>query len=293
MSVRQQLRTTLQPSRLHLYGIRYLKDFFDVDGRILHENEAIRRGIPEAARFEWRKVVTAIKKSNIDTSLIRNAYTRFNPVNPWEISDNVTFRLGDNTLRGVEVTQSKTLILVAKSKERKLTEFEKEMNKEFDLSEQDWKRLYTQVRKHSIATHQRSFMFKFYNKLTCTNTAFVRVGHTKSTKCAYCSEDKQNYYHLFWDCKGVKEFRDAIEQKWLNTSKMTLKDWIVGYANALTPIDKAKAFIAMEANHYIYNCNWEKQELSLSKIKSKIYAIEKVEARIAQETNKIQKHHKK
>ena len=74
---------------------------------------------------------------------------------------------------------------------------------------------------------------------------------------------------------------------------MTLKDWIVGYASAKTPTEKAKAFIAMEANHYIYQSNWEKQELSLSNLKSRIYAIERVEARLAKEFNKTLKHHQK
>ena len=82
-------------------------------------------------------------------------------------------------------------------------------------------------------------------------------------------------------------------QKWFDSEKMTLKNWIVGYALAETPTDKAKAFLAMEANHYIYNSNWEKQELSLSQFKSQIYAIERTEARIAQDSGKILKHHKK
>ena len=136
-------------------------------------------------------------------------------------------------------------------------------------------------------------MFNFYNKLTCANTSFVRVGHTKTSQCGYCSETRQNYYHLFWDCIGVKQFREAIEQKWFNSEKMSLKDWVVGYAFANTPSEKAKAFIAMEANHYIHKSNWEKEELSLTKFKSQIYAIERVEARIAQESNKTLKHHKK
>ena len=290
---RSLVRTTLQPERLHLNGIRYLKDFFDVDGRILHENEAILRGIPELARFEWRKIVTAIKRSNIDTSLVRNNYTRFALVDPFEISDNVAFCLGDWTLKGVDITQSRVLALVASCKEREPTEFEKEMNRKFELNEENWKQLYTQIQKHSISTHKRSFMFSFYNKLTCANSSFVRVKHTTTSQCHYCSEAHQNYYHLFWSCKGVNQFREAIEQKWFNSERMTLKDWIVGYAFVKTPSDRARAFLAMEANHYIYNSNWEKQELSLSKFKSRIYAMERVEARIAQESNKTLKHHKK
>ena len=40
-------------------------------------------------------------------------------------------------------------------------------------------------------------------------------------------------------------------------------------------------------------CNWEKQELSLSKFKARIYALENVEAKIAQENDKTMKHHRK
>jgi len=74
---------------------------------------------------------------------------------------------------------------------------------------------------------------------------------------------------------------------------MTLRDWMVGIVDAKTPADRARCFIAVEANHYIYNANWEKQELSLNKFKSRIYACERVERQIALEAGKIEGHLRK
>ena len=54
-----------------------------------------------------------------------------------------------------------------------------------------------------------------------------------------------------------------------------------------------KAYIAMEANQYIHRANWEKEELSIAKFKSQIYATERVEAELALLKNKSLKHHKK
>jgi len=182
---------------------------------------------------------------------------------------------------------------VATSRTHKVTNFEKKINEKFNLDRDDWVLINRQIRKHSIATKKRSFIFKFYNKLTCTNDSFVRVGHTESTKCTYCDEVKQDYYHLFLDCPAVAEFRDAIQARWLQSSVMTLRDWVVGIVDAKSSNDRARCFIALEANHYIYNANWEKKELSLNKFKSRIYACERVERQIALESGKIEGHLRK
>ena len=80
-------------------------------------------------------------------------------------------------------------------------------------------------------------------------------------------------------------FRDNLTQE---VAAMARKG--VGHTGVLA---LGGLLVAMEANHYIHRSNWEKENLSLSKFKSQIYAIEKVEARIAQESNKIAKHHRK
>ena len=281
-------KASLSPSGLLKFGIRYLEDFYDCDGRLLQAEEAIERGLPKIARYEWDKVIRSIKNSKIDTSLVRGSYKRFTLNNPFH--DHATFRLGDKILEGNQITQGKVLALVASSREAKPTTFVEKANKRFNLDEKDWKRIFSQVKKHSISTCKRSFIIKFFNKITCTNTEFKRVKHTDSTKCTYCSEQKQDYYHLFWDCPGTREFRDALSCKWVLDAPLTLKNWCFGLFDTNTPTNNAIAFLALEANNYIYSSNWSKEQLSINKFKALLYDCERVENQIAKESNKILKH---
>ena len=164
------------------------------------------------------------------------------------------------------------------------------VNSRFKLNEEEWKKVFSQVKKHSISTCKRSFIIKFFNKITCTNTEFKRVKHTDSTKCSYCSEKKQDYYHLFWDCPGTREFRDALSCKWVLNTPLTLKNWCFGIFENNTPINNAIAFLALEANNYIYSSNWNKEKLSIIKFKAMLYDCERVEHQIAKESGKILKH---
>ena len=288
-------KSTLSPIPLfRKLGIKYLEDFFDCDGRIIQAEEAIRRGLPKAARYEWERIARAIKNSKADTSLVRGKYRRFDLDNTANNhSDQVTFRIHDTTLSGHQITQSRVLSLIATKRDAGTNNFEKKVNEKFGFSKEDWRRVYSQVKKHSIATYKRSFLIKFFNKAIGTNTEFVRVGHTETTKCSYCSSEKQNYYHLFWECEAVAEFRDAISSKWILDNPLTLANWSFGIFEDNTPRNNAISFIALEANEYIYRSNWAKEQLSLSKFKSSIYACERVEYQIAIESNKIEKHLRK
>ena len=282
------VKSSLSPSGLLKYGIRHLEDFFDCDGRLLQAEEAIARGLPKVARYEWDKVTRSIKNSKLDTSLVRGKNKKFALNEPFH--SKVTFRLGDAVLEGHQITQSRVLALVAKHREAPFSTYIDDANKRFNLDETEWKQVYSQIKKHSIATYKRSFIVKYFNRIARTNTEFVRVGHTDSTKCTYCNEKKQDYYHLFWDCPGTNEFRDALSCKWVLDSPMTLKNWCFGLFDTNTPTNNALAFIALEVNNYIYSSNWAKEQLSITKFKSSLYACERVEHQIAVESNKVLKH---
>ena len=288
---RKFIKKTLSPENLLKYGIRHLEDFFDCDGRLLQADEAIARGLPKIARYEWDKVARSIKKSKLDTTLVRGKYKQF--VLNENLPNKVTFRLGEVTLEGNQITQSKVLAVVAKHREAPKTTFVTKVNERFSLDDLQWKKVYRQIKNHSIATYKRSFIVKYLNKIARTNTEFVRVGHTETSKCTYCSEAKQDHYHLFWDCPEVNEFRQAVSRGWVLDSPLTLKCWCFGLFEEDTSVNKAIAFIAMELNNYIYSSNWAKEKLSIAKFKSTIYAMERVEYHIALEANKISKHLRK
>ena len=114
--------------------------------------------------------------------------------------------------------------------------------------------------------------------------------HTNSTKCTYCPEPVQDYYHLFWDCPATQEFRDAISCKWVLDTPLTPANWCFGLFKSNTPLTNAISFIALEISEYIYRSNWAKEQLSLVKFKSLLYDQERVENHIAMESNKMQKH---
>ena len=43
-------------------GVTRVEDFLDADGRIIHSNEAVDRGLPMVAQMEWAGVIQSLKK---------------------------------------------------------------------------------------------------------------------------------------------------------------------------------------------------------------------------------------
>ena len=98
------------------------------------------------------------------------------------------------------------------------------------MSKEDWEKTFKSIQKHSNASKKREFLFKFFNRLVGTNTAFCHVGVRETPKCTYCGHERQNYQFLFVDCSATVELREALEQYWFKGITLSLKEWMLGTA---------------------------------------------------------------
>ena len=73
---------------------------------------------------------------------------------------------------------------------------------------------------------------------------------------------------------------------------MTEKEWLMGARGEKQDL-KAKTFLAMEFNRYVYLANWKNEQLSFNKWKARIRATENTERRITTKKNRMHKHESK
>ena len=53
----------------------YTRSDYDADGRLLKAQEAVRRGLPRIAMFEWRKATEVLKKTTITAFCGNNVWS--------------------------------------------------------------------------------------------------------------------------------------------------------------------------------------------------------------------------
>ena len=273
--------------KLGKIGIRRIQDFYDADGRIIKSQEAIRRGMPEDAKFEWIRMRAAVVKAGIEEA--RN--------DKWSMRERMDennkpplMRLGNESINWIEATQKKILRSVARLREVTLTPHQERLSKMHGVTTEEWNNLYRYIKKHSIATKKRDFLYKWISMGTYTNARFVKFGVKNSAKCHYCECEKQDFLHLFEKCDEVNSLRDRLAARW--AQKPTMKEWLLGRWNG-DEKDRAITFICFELNHYVHVTNWEGADLSLTKFKSRLRAIEFIERRIAMKKLKLDTHDKK
>ena len=116
------------------------------------------------------------------------------------------------------------------------------------MEEEEWKTLYRYIKKHSIATQKRDFMYKWICLGPYTNHRYASFGAKKNKGCHYCECERQDFQHLYQECPEVKALRERIAIKW--DTEPTMKEWLVGN-NRENKQEKAKTHIIFELNHII------------------------------------------
>ena len=273
--------------RLYKIGLRRVSEFFDADGRILSTQEAIIRGLPRNAMFEWRRMCIILKKRGVED--IR--CDKWGIMQRGQDKDRVpSMKLGNSVLPWAEATQKRILKIIASDRKVKLTPHQERMEKRHSINEEEWKNLYRYIKNHSIATRKRDFVYKLICMGPYTNVNYEKFGVKSSSACQYCGNLKQDFQHLFEECKEVNDLRDRLSIRW--EKKPDRKEWLFGTRNK-DDEEKAMTYIAIELIHYVQNTNWKEEELSLAKFKGKLRATEYIERKIAMKKLKMAQHDQK
>lgn len=268
--------------RLMKLGFLRGSDFFDIDGRIIHGNEALRKGLPVGASLEWKAAISHIRKNGIK-GVEGNFDALIKDINQVKIEE-CELTIGNETLNIKEATHKKILAMLSRNK-TEITPFKRKLVQLFSLTKDETLTLNRKPFKHSINSKKRSFVFNFYNGLTYTNANYHIFGVKPDPKCFFCDEISQTFFHLFLECQHIQDFRDVIEMRGLNlVATLTDKERIIGTGNS------ALDFILMELNYYIHKINyWERQPSSVE-FWAWIQNIQSIEYQIASNKNKISLH---
>ncbi len=129
----------------------------------------------------------------------------------------------------------------------------------FGTTAMEWRKIDKRVMTHSIASKNRSFMYRFNNGLTYNNKDFFRFGYKESDACSFCKEPKQTSRHLFWECKEIKSFWGKINLR-LKKGTITEREIFLGENDNENKLEEwAKNNIISLANQFIYKCNYKEK----------------------------------
>jgi len=255
----------------------------------MSSREAIRRGLPSIAGLEWDGIVTIIKKKGYQKK--PQSYERIDPsFDVCTAKSPPVMQFSNKSLTADDLTQSKILRAKADTGPPHQTKFQTKLSDMLGLTPESWSKIYNLTRKHSNCTKKREFILKFFNQLTRTNNIFCIAGVKDSAKCLYCVEEDQTYFHLFRDCPMTEEIRKAVETLWFRGTELSLREWFTGGAFCETKDEKARGFIAMELNCFIYRCNWKDKWPTLKHFRAVLLEQERVEQAIASRNDKMMLH---
>ena len=63
-----------------------------------------------------------------------------------------------------------------------------------------------------------AFEYNILNKIVFINTKLVKMGLSTTEKCSFCNVNKEDLFHLFFDCSHVQAFWFDFESWWSSLS---------------------------------------------------------------------------
>ena len=106
------------------------------------------------------------------------------------------------------------------------------LKRDFNLNEEQLKKVFILPHTVSSEPYVRAFQFKVLNSILFTNTKLFNTGFITEDKCSFCKSDSETLSHHLFDCKKTKSFWRYFESHFYSLSKefvhLTLKDVIIG-----------------------------------------------------------------
>ena len=262
---------------LRSQGINSLKFFFTKDGATVKGTQARERGLKESAQFEWYKV----HKILIGKKVIlqgEESDIRGDPgFEPW-------FKTKLGEIRGQDITQKKLLREIAKAVEYKPNSTQEEIYAKLEIKEEELSSAFANIKKDQKQRTSHDFQLKLLSGVIFTNTAYKYMKKKASSKCTFCNTEKQTLIHLYVECIGVNKLRQQLSTKWTG-EKMTEKRWFLGVSDTNDILEQNKNLLAKEINHFVFQRNWEGENLSKEAFRNRILAEKETEEALAFEKN--------
>ena len=143
------------------------------------------------------------------------------------------------------------------------------LSQKFDISEEDWPKIYSLAGKCSIDSKTRIFQYKILNNALYLNKRLFQCKLVESPLCSMCGVEDETVTHLFAECRYSTKLWEELQNA--SASKLSLPN--VSDQNAfLGIIDCQSSSVAI--NHllliykrYVYICRMEAKSISYSGFK--------------------------
>ena len=152
-----------------------------------------------------------MKKEIIDK--VRIGYTKEIDINTGQkLLQGPYLNTGDRTTDISEIDNKTMAELIRKQKDKdnQTSTGKTKITNMLDIGEEEWAEANKKIRTTTNEIRHRSFIYRYQNRLIYTNKDYHRFGHIESTKCTFCEQENQDYDHLFFQCRKVKELKEKV-----------------------------------------------------------------------------------
>ena len=165
----------------------------------------------------------------------------------------------------------------------------------FDISEEDWPKIYSLAGNCSIDSKTRIFHYVILNNALYLNKRFFRCSLAESPLCSLCGVEDETVIHLLAECSYSTKLGEKLQNA--IASKFSLPNVSPQYV-ILGIIDCQSSSVAI--NHlllsykrYIYICRMEAKSISFRSFKCFLQNTISIEKKIAVKNNTLHMHYKK
>ena len=254
------------------YKTYFYSGIYTVSNILLHLDniesfKAIRHKMNKGNFLIWTGLRHSIPPN---LKIAKGKFTRGNP----------SLRCGDDIF---DITNRKskdhyTMSFIVSSKVL-LPNNSQKLKHDFNLSEEELKRVF--ILPHTVAyePYVKAFQFKILNSLLYTNNKLFKIGYSESDRCSFCNNDSESVHHLFFNCPYSnifwKHFEDYYFTVMNHRKTLGLQEIIIGITTTPCPL---LIYLLLTAKIHIWDCrrNRVRPDIEIFKFKIKLkYEIEK------------------
>ena len=267
--------TPLNSQRLSKIGINYIKDII-VDQKIMSIKDINTQNF------------TIFEK--LELSSVRNCLPKGWKERIYNLDDIGKF--GKKQQDEIKKLKSKTVYNKIIQKITIPPSSETFFKENFDVSNEDFERIYSLPFKATIYTKLRAFQFKINHNILYTNEKLHRIKISESPSCSLCNEEIETLAHLFVDCRKVQIIWNNVIEHFLQpfgVSHLTKKEIVLGF-DTKDHQNNVINHIILETKYYIYLSKLEKCMPNFCRLKNRMKITENIEQQIATKNDQIIKH---
>lgn len=166
-------------------------------------------------------------------------------------------------------------------------------NREINFTYDSYIKSFENNVKVTIATKYRDFQYRFLLRKTLTNSTLYHYGMAESKMCTFCNERVETLVHLFFMCEVSDRIWQSVIQ-YVNDLEIA-NDLDYSIANRILNCVSVKPAhivncLILVTKQYLFRCKCNKTKPEIDALKAEFILLERIEHRIAIQTNRFKRH---